>query len=80
MFLWRNKKKYAYSLRFGAMNFTESLVSMDYMDGQKIPYSECRLIRPQGYKTFFILNSGGHEIFSANKYENINNSQHFHIY
>ena len=34
----------------------------------------------QGYKTFFMLNSAEHEIFSANKYENANNSWHFHIY
>ena len=33
-----------------------------------------------GYKTFFMLNSAEHEIFSANKYENANNSWHFHIY
>ena len=37
-------------------------------------------IRPRGYKTFFMLSSGEHEIFSANKYENANNSWHFHIY
>ena len=30
---------------------------------------------PRGYKTFFMLNSAEHEIFSANKYENANNSQ-----
>ena len=36
--------------------------------------------RPIGYKTFFMLNSAEHEIFSANKYENANNSCHFHIY
>ena len=30
--------------------------------------------RPQGYKTFFMLNSAEHEILSANKYENANNS------
>ena len=36
--------------------------------------------RPRGYKTFFMLNSAEHEIFSANKYENANNSWHFHIY
>ena len=35
---------------------------------------------PWGYKTFFMLNSAEHEIFSANKYENANNSWHFHIY
>ena len=32
---------------------------------------------PRGYKTFFMLNSVEHEIFSANKYENANNSWHF---
>ena len=36
-------------------------------------------IRPWGYKTFFMLNSAEHEIFSANKYVNANN-RHFHIY
>ena len=30
----------------------------------------CKLIRPRGYKTFFMLNSAKHEIFIANKYEN----------
>ena len=35
---------------------------------------------PRGYKTYFMLNSAEHEIFSANKYENANNSWHFHIY
>ena len=44
----------------------------------------CQLIlhapRPRGYKTFFMLNSAEREIFSANKYENANNSWHFHIY
>ena len=34
----------------------------------------------RGYRTFFLLNSAQHEIFSANKYENANNSWHFHIY
>ena len=29
---------------------------------------------------FFMLNSAEHETFSANKYENANNSWHFHIY
>ena len=28
--------------------------------------------RTRGYKTFFMLNSAEHEIFSANKYENAN--------
>ena len=30
--------------------------------------------------TFFMLNSAEHEIFSAYKYENANNSWYFHIY
>ena len=34
----------------------------------------------RGYKTFFMLNSAEHEIFSANKCENAKNSWHFHIY
>ena len=36
--------------------------------------------RPRGYKTFFMLHSAEHKIFSANKYENANNRWHFHIY
>ena len=36
--------------------------------------------RPRGYKFVFMLNSAEHEIFSANRYENANNSWHFHIY
>ena len=36
--------------------------------------------RPRGYKTFFMLNSAEHEIFSANEYENANNNWHFYIY
>ena len=36
--------------------------------------------KARGYKTFSMLNSAEHEIFSANKYENANNSWHFHIY
>ena len=36
--------------------------------------------RPIGYQIIFMLNSAEHEIFSANKYENANNSWHFHIY
>ena len=38
------------------------------------------LIRPGSYKHFFMLISAEHDIFSANKYENANNSWHFHIY
>ena len=34
----------------------------------------------QDYKTFFMLNSVELEIFTTNKYENANNSWHFHIY
>ena len=36
-------------------------------------------IKPHGYKTFFMLNSAEHEIFSADKNENANKSWHFHI-
>ena len=35
--------------------------------------------RSQGCKTFFMLHSAEHEIFSANKYENAKNSLHFYI-
>ena len=34
---------------------------------------------PEVIKLFFMLNTVGHETFSANKYENANNSWHFHI-
>ena len=44
------------------------------------PSLSTHMIRPRGYKTFFMLNSAEHEIFSANKYENANNIWHFHIY
>ena len=40
----------------------------------------CKDIWSRGHKTFFMLNSAEHEIFSANKYENANNSWHFHIF
>ena len=43
-------------------------------------YSVVYIFWPQGYKVFFMLNSAECEIFSANKYENANNSWHFHIY
>ena len=41
---------------------------------QMYPVLKLIMIWPQGYKTFFMLNSAEHEIFSANKYENANNS------
>ena len=34
----------------------------------------------RGYKKYFLLNLAEHEIFSASKYENANNSWHFHIH
>ena len=48
-------------------------------------YSVCRhpavLNRSRGYiYNFFKLNSAEHKIFSANIYENANNSWRFHIY
>ena len=36
------------------------------------PYLKDNLSRPQGYKTFFMLNSIEHEILNAHKYKNIN--------
>ena len=50
------------------------------MHPAKIQISLCINSLPRGYKTFFMLYSAEHEIFSANKYENANNSWHFHIY
>ena len=35
---------------------------------------------PEVLKLFFVLNAAELVIFSANKYENANNSWHFHIY
>ena len=32
------------------------------------------------YKVFLVLNSAEYKIFCAKKYENANNSWHFHIY
>ena len=38
-------------------------------------------LAPRLYIYFFVMfNSAEHEIFSANKYENANNSWPFHIY
>ena len=36
--------------------------------------------RPEGYQTFFMLNTVQHEMFSVNKYENAYISLHVHIY
>ena len=39
------------------------------------PYHiEAKASRPRGYKTFFMLNSGQHEIYHAHKCWNANNS------
>ena len=35
------------------------------------------LIRPRGYKTFFMLSSAEHEIFPANKSQTTNNCKFF---
>ena len=50
-----------------------------FLDAQE-QLSPKSVIWVQGYKTFFMLNSAEHEIFSANKYENANNRWHFHIF
>ena len=40
----------------------------------------CELLSwPEVIKLFFMLNSAEHEISPADKYENANNSRHFHI-
>ena len=44
-----------------------------------LSFSKLEPTTPQGYKSFFMLKSAEHEIFSADKYENANNSWHFHI-
>ena len=43
-------------------------------------FAACTIPGPKVIKPFFMLNSAEHNIFSANKYENANNSWHFHIY
>ena len=60
----------------------------DWCAGKRMGSHKCLLpceiggksTRPRGYKTLFMLNSAEHEIVSAYKYENANNSWHFHIY
>ena len=39
--------------------------------------AKAMMIRPQGYKTFFMLNSAEHDIFAGNNYENANNRDIF---
>ena len=46
----------------------------------KITYAPSENSGLKVIKLFFMLNSAGHEIFSANKYKNANNIWHFHIY
>ena len=40
-------------------------------DSDSGPAYLCCLIRPQGHKTFFMLNLAEHEILNAHKYENV---------
>ena len=37
------------------------------------------ILWPRGYKTFFMLNSGEHEILDAHKYKNIKKSNFFRL-
>ena len=53
---------------------------LKYPTGPLPAYGLLTVNQARGYKTFFMLNSAEHEMFSANKYENANNSWHFHIY
>ena len=41
------------------------------MNQDQIPHRGGTLIRPRGYKTFFMLNSVEHEILNTHKYKNI---------
>ena len=45
-----------------------------------VRHAKICLSGPEVIEKMFMLNSAEHEIFSANKYENANNSWHFHIY
>ena len=54
---------------------THIFISQVVLDKKK---SQCLQVHyvntPRGYKTFFMLNSAEHEIFSANEYENAKHS------
>ena len=52
---------------------------VDAVQTQRVIMINTPFFRRRGYKTFFMLNSIEHEIFSTNKYENANNSWHFHL-
>ena len=56
--------------------FERIALNILYRSDQTAP----NVISPHGFKTFFVLHSAEHEIFSANKYENANNCWYFHIY
>ena len=43
-------------------------------------YLEKSRLWSRAYKAYFMFNSSEYEMVSANKYENGNNSLHFHIY
>ena len=51
---------------FGHMQMAKTLVSL-----------HIHTVWPQGYKTFFMLNSAEHEIFHANKSQITNNCKFF---
>ena len=60
--------------------FSKELQS--YQDNERKIMKGCvpMEVWPQGYKTFFMLNSTEHEIFPAHKCYNANNCWHFNIY
>ena len=62
-------------------SFNENRLGVPNNSGQKSNHyvSKKALPGPEVMK-LFVLNSAEHDVFSANKYENANNSWHFHIY
>ena len=57
----------------------KKVITVKLQDQHNTQFQIRGVSRLWGYKTFFMLNSAEHEIFSANKYENARNSWHFHI-
>ena len=51
---------------------------IDNIKTNPLEHSVAKSIRARSNKTFFMLNSAEHELFSAN--ENASNNLHFHIY
>ena len=66
------RHRHAWAFDQSYQNFHRDL-NVTWSKGSKLPSCKHRrlLIWPQGYKTFFMLNSAEREILNAQKYENI---------